>query len=421
MKVLHVTHQYPPALGGSERYIADISEALVARGHHVDVFTSRSLDFHTWRNELSGFEERNGVNITRFRSLRRRGYIWRMLHFGLRNYWRTQSRVYEPFIFIGGGPISLGMYLALRRQVSHYDLVHLNCLVYSHVAYGYAVARARDVPIVVTPHLHIDQPQTYAIGFMRKVLLGADHVLADTEGERTHLINLGVESWRVTTAGSAIQPNDFPDLDRQLCRQQLGIPEDAFVLLFFGRKEAYKGAGRVVEAYAALKPAHPRLCLLMMGPETDYSRVLAERYRDLPDWFNYGIVSDEARAQGLGAADCLVLPSEGEAFGIVFLEAWMMGAAVIGPRNPAVSTLIDAGQDGFLVDPNNVPELMEAICALAQQPDLARNMGRRGRKKVLSRYTVSRIADVVEGVYVRTLRRCQREAVCSAPQAGEAS
>ncbi|MBN1487930.1 MAG: glycosyltransferase family 4 protein [Anaerolineae bacterium] len=411
MRLLHVTHQYPPAIGGSERYIADLSEELVARNHQVDVFTSRSVDFHTWRNELSGFERRNGVNVYRFSSMRRRGYIWTMLHFGLRNYWRTKSRRYEPFIFFGGGPISPGMYWRMRRQARRYDLVHLNCLVYSHVAYGYAAARKQNVPIVVTPHLHIDQPQTYAIGFMLQVLNRADHIIAVTEAERQHLISLGLNANRITTAGNGIRPVDFPVLERDKSRHILDIPQDAQVLLFFGRKEEYKGIGKLMEAYAALKPTHPSLFLLTMGPETEYSRKLARQYKNLPDWINYGLVSDLERAQGFSAADALVLPSKGEAFGIVFLEAWMTGTAVIGPRNPAVATIVGDGQDGLLVDPNDVQELAEAIKRLVHNPSLAGKMGELGHQKVLARYTVPRITDIVEGVYLRTLRQRQREQV----------
>lgn len=409
MRLLHVTHQYPPALGGSERYIADVSEELAAHGHQIDVFTSRSLDFHSWKDELPGFERRNGVDVYRFRSLRRRGYVWEMLHFGLRNYWRTPARRYEPFIFLGGGPICPGMYWALRQRARQYDLVHLNCLVYSHVTYGYHAVRTQGVPTVVTPHLHIDQLQTYAIGFMRRVLAGCDHIIADTEAERAHLIRMGIDSRRVTTAGTGLHPENFPALDRRASRQQLGLAEDAFVLLFFGRKDEYKGIGRAIEAYAALRAECPRLRLLTVGPETDYSRALARWYEGLPGWINHGAVCDELRAQALNAADCLVLPSEGEAFGIVFLEAWMMGAAVVGPRNPAVATIVSDGYDGLLVDPNNVGELVASIRQLVKQPELARQMAERGRQKVLTRYTTSRISDVVEGVYLRTLRRHRRE------------
>ena len=95
MRVLHITHQYPPAIGGSEKYIADLSEELVQRGHQVDVFTSRSLDYQSWRNELGPFEVRHGVGVSRFRSLQRRALQWRMLHFGISRYWRTRARRHD--------------------------------------------------------------------------------------------------------------------------------------------------------------------------------------------------------------------------------------------------------------------------------------------------------------------------------------
>ncbi|NIR25409.1 MAG: glycosyltransferase family 4 protein, partial [candidate division Zixibacteria bacterium] len=101
MRFLHISHCYPPAIGGAEKYIADLSEELVQRGHEVDVFTSRALDIDTWQNKLPPFELLNGVKVYRFDSVRRREWVWKVLHFGLRNYWRTHSRCYEPFILFG--------------------------------------------------------------------------------------------------------------------------------------------------------------------------------------------------------------------------------------------------------------------------------------------------------------------------------
>ena len=87
MHLLHVSHQYAPAIGGSERYITDLSEEMVRRGHHVDVFTSRAVDYLTWKSALPGRETINGVQVRRFKSLTRRGHTWRALDIGLGNYW----------------------------------------------------------------------------------------------------------------------------------------------------------------------------------------------------------------------------------------------------------------------------------------------------------------------------------------------
>ena len=84
MRLLHVTQRYLPAIGGAEKYVADLSEELVRRGHKVDVLTSRALDFHTWKNVLPPFERVGGVDVYRFRSMRRRPWVWWLGYYWLK-------------------------------------------------------------------------------------------------------------------------------------------------------------------------------------------------------------------------------------------------------------------------------------------------------------------------------------------------
>lgn len=407
MRVLHVSHQYPPAIGGSEKYIADLSEELVARGHQVDVYTSRSLDFHTWRNELGPFENRNGVNIYRFRSLRRRGYVWRTLHFGLRHYWAKRARLWEPLIFLGGGPLCPGMFWQMLRNSRQYDLIHLNCLVYAHVTYGYWATSWRDVPVVVTPHAHVEQEVTYNIGYQRQVLAGADYIFADTPAEETFLKELRLNP-RICTIGVGLLPHQYPRGVTKEARRQMDLPQDKFIILFFSRKSGYKGLEIALQAFEYLQAQGSEatdLFFVAAGPETAESRAMWPRYEHLPNLHVLNSVSDEEKVALLQACDCLVLPSVGEAFGIVFLEAWMMGKPVIGARTVAVSAVISEGEDGLLAAPRDIAELAQAIVYLQRHSDQAEEMGRRGRAKVMTNYTVPRITDHLEDAYRQVLAR----------------
>ena len=156
MRLLHVTHQYRPAIGGAEKYITDLSEELARRGHLVDVFTSRSVDYRTWRNELPAFEQLDGVNVYRFRSLPRTDITWRALRYGLEAYWHTRKRRYEPFIWYGNGPVCPGILRTILQNREQYDLVHINNLHYAHAWLAFQAARLRGLPIVLTPHLHAE-------------------------------------------------------------------------------------------------------------------------------------------------------------------------------------------------------------------------------------------------------------------------
>jgi glycosyltransferase involved in cell wall biosynthesis len=261
---------------------------------------------------------------------------------------------------------------------------------------------------VITPHVEIEQKVTYGFSYQLDILRGSEHVVADTDGERGFLLGLGVSPWRVTTAGCGIRESAYPARDPAACRQRLGLPRDAFVVLFLGRQVPYKGLQTVLDAVTLLRKREHRVWLLVVGPRTDYSRRLFARLQGQTGVLNLGQVSENTRLDALHACDCLAMPSSGEAFGIVYLEAWAAGKPVIGARTPALSTVISDGEDGWLVPTEEPLVLTGALARWIKAPQLAQQMGQRGRNKVLRRYTVARVADVVEGVYVRTLRALDR-------------
>ena len=413
MRILYVTHQYPPAIGGSEKYIADLAVELATRGHQVEVYTSRSTDYHTWKSELGPREQANGVDIYRFRSLPRTRLAWRVLHWSLGRYWQRRSRWYELPIVLSSGPICPGMLTALLFRLPRYDLVHLNCLVYGHVAYGYLAARWRGVPVVITPHVHADQKVTYGIGYQLAILRGCDHVFTQTEGERDLMLTLGLQPERVTTGGIGLRPGEYPARDRDACRRRLGLDEDAFVVLFMGRQVEYKGLEALYEAVCALRERYPALVLLVAGPETEYSRRLFSGAGGQPGLVNLGLVSDDQRLDVLNACDCLALPSAGEAFGIVFLEAWIAGKPVIGPRSAAGESLIRDGVDGWLVPPRDARAVAEALERWIEAPSRVRQMGENGRQRVLEHHTWTRTAGIVQDVYQRTVQARARARAAS--------
>ena len=146
------------------------------------------------------------------------------------------------------------------------------------------------------------------------------------------------------------------------------------------------------------------MALVVAGPETAYSRQLFSCSEGQPGLVHLGTVTDDQRLDVLNACDCLALPSAGEAFGIVFLEAWIEGKPVIGPRTAAGETLIRNGLDGWLVPPGDSAAIVEALERWLDEPASARQMGESGRQRVLQRYTWARTADIVEGVYLRTVQ-----------------
>lgn len=404
MRVLHVTHQYRPAIGGAEKYITDLSEELAGRGHQVDVFTSRSHNYRTWRNDLPAFERLDGVDVYRFRSLPRTDMTWRALRYGFEQYWRTKARRYEPFIWYGNGPVCPGIFANILRYAGRYDLVHINQLHYAHSLLAAWAAHLRALPVVITPHLHAEQIVTYDVGYMRTILSKSDAIVADTNGENAFIRAQGWNS-NVVTGGVGLRMDSFPSLDAQESRANFDLPANSFVLLFLGRKTEYKGLDICLEAFITLRRQRDDVYFLAVGPETEYSRQLWARYPEVDGLIVRDRVSDDERLAALAACDVLVMPSTGEAFGIVYLEAWAYRKPVIGARIASVKSLISEGEDGFLIEPGATETLVEHLTHLTDEPRLAQKLGNHGRRKLERRYTIERIGDIIEGTYARVLRR----------------
>jgi glycosyltransferase involved in cell wall biosynthesis len=405
LKLLHVTHQYAPAIGGSEQFMTDLSEALALRGHSVDVFTTRAREFRTWQDELVPREVLNGVRVFRYNSFRRRPTTNRLQSIGYRGYRQTHLRIFEALIFAGNGPISPGLAWSIWRQGPQYDLINIQTMPYSHFIYGYHLARRSGRPIVLTPHLHIVDSETFDIRMFNNALRQAHLVVAVSGAEGDYFRQKGIASERILVAGNGIRPERFPMRDKALCRQRLGLPEEAVVLLFLGRKVPYKGLSLVIEAFAALHARYKELCLVAAGPATVESEVLRMRWKDLPRFRNLDEVNEEQKLDLLNACDVLLLPSTSEAFGIVFLEAWAVAKPVIGARAGAVPSVISEGQDGLLAEPNDVDSLKAQIERLLVDAGFRQRLGRAGQKKVFSRYTVSCITDIIERGYLNLIQK----------------
>lgn len=96
-----------------------------------------------------------------------------------------------------------------------------------------------------------------------------------------------------------------------------------------------------------------------------------------------------------------VLPSinQGEAFGLVFLNAFACKKPVIGSNLPGVRTVIDHGKNGFLVEPENKADLAGKIDYLIENPQICKEFGHNGYLKASEKYQWGKIAQKLESLY----------------------
>ena len=115
MKILHIVHNYYPAVGGTELKIQKISEKLVEKyGDDVMVFTSNALiteSYHNTKIKLlpAGEEEINGVKIKRLKIFRLPFLFQKMNNLITRFFWKNDLPFNEILRFFLSGPIMPGL------------------------------------------------------------------------------------------------------------------------------------------------------------------------------------------------------------------------------------------------------------------------------------------------------------------------
>ena len=101
----------------------------------------------------------------------------------------------------------------------------------------------------------------------------------------------------------------------------------------------------------------------------------------------------------LKSIDLFVLPTLQEALGTSFLEAMAMKKPVIGTDVGGVGEIIKDGINGYLVEPNNLSALADAVIKILEDKQRAMAMGIEGRKIVEQNYTVEKMCERMYALY----------------------
>jgi glycosyltransferase involved in cell wall biosynthesis len=174
-------------------------------------------------------------------------------------------------------------------------------------------------------------------------------------------------------------------------------------LLCVGRLIPIKGHIVLLRAFAAAKREVPALQLDIAGrgPLEPALRALALELGVADSVHFLGQISPIQDA--IERASIVVVPSMGEGFGMVALEAMERARPVIAAEIGGLGELVRDGETGILVPPGEAGPLGAAIVRLAADPALARAMGEAGRERALSRFLQSFCTERTELLYEEAL------------------
>lgn len=311
--------------------------------------------------------------------------------------WQAQGyEVHHPRFFYG---IPKHLFYGLAgasyaKRISQYaersfitpDVVHA----YHIYLDGYGMipyCQANDLPLFVVAHgTVLNEFDTFSQGVrskIRETLEMCETVLCVSEALTSRATEIVPEvETRVVPLGA--DPNVFPTDHAAQIRRELGIPEDAPVVLFCGKYIENKGVGEIIDVLPEF--ADSNLYFLFVGHDGDLRVPLQEQIVDTKMADRVQIYHDVlpiAMRRFFAVADLLLLPSYREGRPTVIYEAMASKTGVLASNVGGIPEQVTDGETGKLIPPKDVSALRIELQELCTDRARLQEMGKVGYRTLL--------------------------------------
>jgi len=373
MKVLLLSWNYPPVLGGIEVVVESLFEGLRRQGHEVRLVTA-------WAEGAP-----NDPDI--FRSPKR----------GLKRFVRYS--------------LTRGLSVCRKERP---EVIVCGSLVGAPAAY--VLSRVFGLPFVVLVHGSDILRRGWIYQRATRFLLKrAARVAANSAHTRRLLQSLGVDERRVDVIHPGVRVEDISGSEAAGADEY----EGRRVLLSVGRLVRRKGLLEFVQhVMPSLVRENPKALLLVVGDDATASLVHPERMRrqieakvaemELQEHVKLlGNVPQDELTRLLHRAEVFVMPAleirgDVEGFGIVIVEAALAGVPSVASRVGGVPEAVEDGATGLLVEAGDYGAMAGAIGRLLKDEHLRRTMGQAAAQRAKDRFAW----DAIVGQYEQMMKRC---------------
>ena len=344
------TQNYPPAAGGIQNYMHELALALHHLGHSVRVICDAAT-----ADGQEQFDRSLPFTVERLRGpkfIRRYTKAKRVISLLTKN---------DQSILICDSWKSLEL---LNPEKLH----NSRCICIAHGMEYPAQVEAKQQRIA-------------------KTLSRAELILANSEFTAQRVKPYAPDFSRVQLLHPGVNPA-IPASDADTAKAANWTGEHSPILITVGRLEPRKGQDKIIEAMPQLLTEHPQLLYVIAGsgPIEDELKARVQAL-GLGDKVKFcGRVSDGERTALLQKADLFAMPCRAvgdsvEGFGIVYIEAAMLGLASLAGRAGGAGDAVIDGQTGLLCDGDSSDEVYLSIKKLLSDSQTLKTMGAKGQHR----------------------------------------
>lgn len=364
-KIELLTLDFPPITGGISHYLYEIFR-------HLPSDTVRVIGVAVAHSEL--FDSHQPFEICRLKVPTKPGSF------------QKQLKYFAPF------------YLA--QLVQHRDISFILCgqAHYSLMLPAWIVSSIRCVPFGIFAHgLDLLHPQVRSYKALFNTLLRETDILfVNSIATQNIARQLTVDLAKIHVVYPSVDADNLPrNLTAQKVKHRHSLA-DKKCILTVGRLVERKGHDKIIQALPLILQKVPNAHYLIVGSgpyEVHLKQLVAELRLENHITFA-GYVPQTELGAYFSACNVFTMisreiPRRGdvEGFGIVYLQANLLGKAVVAGRSGGVPEAVLDQQTGLLVNPLDVEEIAQAIARLLIDVDLAHSLACKGKQRVLSEFS----------------------------------
>lgn len=380
LSIAVICYSYPPVLGGSEIEVQRVCAMLQKRGHAVEVLCAGGDPMP----RLTRWVDPVGVPVRLFGG--RLSHRWR------------------------GHAYALGVAWTLLRNAHKYDVVYF-LMTGLHIATGLPVAHWLRKPVIMkfSGSNLIRQMTHTRLGRLELKFIHdwAQRILILNPGMVEEALEVGLGDEKLMWMPNPVDTERFRPLgtsEKIHLRQQLGLPEQAFIIVSVGRLAPEKELPSLLQAFAGIGRANPDALLVLVGDGPDRQNLEALA-RDLgPVQIRFvGRKPDSEVPLWLQASDAFALVSSLEGLPCALIEAMAAGLPPVVSDIPANTQLVTADVDGLIVPLREIVSMAAAFGRLMQDEELRRRLGTQARTRVVQTFSNEIVAALYEKLFFSTL------------------
>lgn len=197
----------------------------------------------------------------------------------------------------------------------------------------------------------------------------------------------------------------WPDI-----RKELGIPKDVFLVGFIARMTLQKDPLNMIRAFAHFSKQQPGVHLLMVGDgELKAEAQALARQLDISDRVTFEAFRKDVPAL-LNCIDVFCLPSLWEGLSIALLEAMAMGKPIVATGVDGTREILNDGENGLLIAPNDPTQLSEKLTLLKQNAALRKKLSENAFRTITEEFNAAKMTADVEQIYLKLLPKMEQRA-----------